>query len=223
MSKNMKGVLGNQYGKVGPVVARKFRNENVYSAYQGNVANPRTEKQEIHRLRFKTLSQLAHDMACGARWGFVTASKGTNLSPRNMFQKVNWNFVTAAGLDAISVDYTSLQVSKGGLAPVSSAECNFDTPNTVKVDWTRTGAACQCTPNDKVYIFVYCADVKSGILSAPISTSDNTKDIEVPNDWNGLKVYVYMFCRNEGGMYGDNNIPAGECSSTTFAGQGNIG
>lgn len=219
----MKGVLGNQYGKVGPVVARKFRNENVYSAYQGNVANPRTESQEQHRNRFRGMSQLAHSMACGAIFGFRTAAKGTNLSPRNLFQKTNWEFVTARDATSLSVDYMSLQVSKGGLAPVSTATCNFDTPNTVKVDWTRSGAACQVTPNDNAYIYVYCPDVKKGIMSAPIAAREATKDVQVPSDWNGLKVYVYMFCRNDGGVYGDNNIPAGECSPTTFVGLGNIG
>lgn len=219
----MKGVLGNQYGKVGPVVARKFRNENVYSAYQGNVANPNTELQQQHRYRFKGMSELAHNMACGAIFGFRTAAKGTNLSPRNLFQKTNWEFVTAPTATSLSVDYMSLQVSKGGLANVSFADCNFDKPNTVTVNWTRNGAACQCTPNDKVYIYVYCSDVKMGILSAPIAANEGTKEVEVPSDWNGLKVYVYVFCRNEGGAYGDNNIPAGECSPTFFAGSGNIG
>lgn len=219
----MKGVLGNQYGKVGPVVARKFRNENVYSAYQGNVANPNTEAQQTHRIRFAAMSQLAHGMACGAIFGFKTYAKGTNLSPRNWFQKTNWEFVTAPTPTSVSTDFLSLKVSRGGLAPLSSAECNFDIPSKVVVDWTRNGAACQCTPNDNTYIVVYCPDVKQAIISAPVEVREARAEVAVPAMWNGLKVYVYGFCRNDGGDYGDNGIPAGECSDSTFVGQGNIG
>lgn len=220
----MKGVLGNQYGKVGPVVARKFRNENVYSAYQGNVANPRTEKQETHRVRFKELSQLAHNMACGARMGFVAAAKGTNLSPRNMFQKINWKYVTASAPDALNVDYTSLVVAKGGLSNVSFDAANFDTPSQVRVDFTDNAAVCQRTPNDKAYLVVYCPDVKQSMMSAgkTISASGDIS-VVVPNDWNGLKVHVWGFTRNEGDGVPELGIVAGECSDSQYCGSGNIG
>ena len=223
MSKNVKGVLGEQYGKVGPVVARKFREENVYSAYQKNVANPRTDAQETHRMRFKVMSELAHNIACGAIFGFRTAAKGTNMSPRNLFQKTNWPLVTATGTGTVNIDYTLMAVSKGGLSNIHPDFPQFDIPSTVKVDFMETASPCQRTKNDKAYIYVYCPDAKQGILSEPIAIADGTGSVKVPTHWNGLKVHVWMFCRNEGAEVPEFGIQAYECSPSTYVGSGNIG
>lgn len=223
MSKNMKGVLGEQYGKVGPVVARKFRTDNVYSAYQKNVSNPRTEPQEIQRMKFKALSQLAHNFACGAIFGFRTAAKGTNKSPRNLFQKTNWPMIEANSLDSFRIDYTGMAVSKGGLDNVAFGVPNFDIPNTVKVTFVNNFVACQQTPNDRVYIFVYCPDAETGILSEGVKRNEANISVEVPALWNGLKVHVYGFCRNEGQAVEEFGLAAGEASPTQYVGTGNIG
>lgn len=220
----MKGVLGNQYGKIGPVVARKFRNENVYSAYQGNVANPRTTKQQTHRLRFVAMSGLAHSMACGAIFGFRTWAKGTKWSPRNVFQKYNWPAVTASSPNAVVVDYTSLVVAKGGLSNVSFEAPSFDTPSQVRIDFTDNGANCQRTPNDHAYLVVYCPDMKQSILSEGKKISEGSDiAVSVPADWNGAKVHVWGFTRNEGDAVPELGIMAGECSDSLYCGSGNIG
>lgn len=223
MSKNVKGVLGEQYGKVGPVVARKFREENVYSAYQKNVANPRTEAQKSHRYRFKAMSELAHNIACGAIFGFRTAAKGTNMSPRNLFQKTNWPFVTATSSGTVNIDFTGMVVSKGGLSGVYPEMPQFDVPMKVKVDFSEIGIPCQRTANDKAYIYVYCPDAKQGILSDPIDIADETGSVEVPAYWTSMKVHVWIFCRNEGAEVPEFGIQAGECSPSYYCGSGNIG
>lgn len=223
MSKNIKGVLGEQYGKVGPVVARKFREENVYSAYQKNVANPRTDPQMIHRRRFKAMSQLAHNIACGAIFGFRTAAKGTNLSPRNLFQKTNWNCISATGTGTLNIDYTGMVVSKGGLSCVHPDVPLFDIPQQVKVDFSESGSACQRTKKDKVYLYVYCPDATQGILSEPVDVAEQTISVKVPGYWNGMKVHVWIFCRNEGAEVPEFGIQAGECSPSAYCGSGTIG
>ena len=223
MSKNIKGVLGEQYGKVGPVVARKFREENVYSAYQKNVANPRTKAQMAHRARFKAMSTLAHNIACGAIFGFRTAAKGTNLSPRNLFQKVNWPRVTSTSSGTANIDYIGLEVSKGGLSGVHPDMPQFDVPMQVKVDFGDTGSACQRTKNDKVYLYVYCPDAEQGVLSEPVDVADQTISVKVPSYWTGMKAHVWIFARNEGPEVPEFGIQAGECSPSSYCGSGNIG
>lgn len=223
MSKNIKGILGDQYGKVGPVVGRKFREENVYSAYQKNVFNPRTEKQQLQRMKFKALSQLAHNFACGAIFGFLTAAKGTNHSPRNLFQKTNWPAIHADFLDSLNVEYSSMQVSKGGLANVFFEAANFDVPNTVKVPFRNVGSPCQRTTNDRAFIYIYCPDVATGIRSGEVKLDEGNITVEVPTNWNGLKVHIWGFTRNQGEANVELGIPAGECSDSQYVGSGNIG
>lgn len=220
----MKGVLGNQYGKVGPVVARKFRNENVYSAYQGNVANPRTNKQQIHRYRFAGMSELAHNMACGAIFGFRTWAKGTKWSPRNVFQKANWDAVTSSAVGSLNIDYMALVVAKGGLSNVNFEAPNFDVPSEVTMDFTDTGAPCQRTANDAVYMVIYCPETKQSIMSAPKPIAQGSSvSVHVPADWTGEKVHVYGFTRNEGDGVPEIGVVAGECSDSAYCGFGNIG
>ena len=224
MSKNAKGILGQQVGKVGPVVARLFRGENVYTAYQPVVANPKTEAQTIHRMIFKAISVLAHGFGCGARIGFLTFAKGTKLSPRNWFQKTNFAAITATAVDTLNIDFTSFKVARGGLYGAGFGVLDFDTPSKVIVDFTRAYApACQCTPNDKVYLYVYCPDINTGILSAPVAYDGSTVEVQVPVDWNGLKVHVWGFARNEGQADEEKGIAAGECSDSVYLGTGNIG
>lgn len=223
MSKNMKGVLGEQFGKVGPVVARKFRTENVYSAYQKNVSNPRTEAQQIQRMKFKALSELAHNFACGAIFGFRAAAKGTNKSPRNLFQKTNWPMIEANTLDSMRIDYTGMSVSKGGLDNVAFGTPSFDTPGSVKVTFVNSFVACQQTTNDKVYVYIYCPDAKTGVLSEGVKRNEATITVQVPAYWMGLRVHVYGFCRNEGQAVEEFGIAAGEASPTQYCGSGDIG
>ena len=223
MSKNMKGILGDQYGKVGPVVGRKFREENVYSAYQKNVFNPRSKAQQVHRMRFKALSKLAHGFACGAIFGFRTAAKGTNLSPRNLFQKTNWTSVQASTLDDLSIEYSSMLVSRGSLSNVSFNAPNFDVPNRISVSFQDHGAPCQRTTGDRAFVYVYCPDAGSGILSGEVKLEDARVSIDTPLAWNGLKVHVWGFVRNQGAANLELGIPAGECSDSQYCGSGNIG
>lgn len=219
----MKGILGDQYGKVGPVVGRKFREENVYSAYQKNVFNPNTEKQQLQRMKFKVLSALAHNFACGAIFGFRTAAKGTNLSPRNLFQKTNWPMIVATTLDSMRIDYSGMLVSKGALSNVQFGTPNFETPRQVRVTFAEFGAPCQRTPNDRVFLYVFCPDAEQGILSSEVKVNEGSVALDVPDAWTGLRVHVYGFVRNQGAAVEEFGIPAGECSDSQYLGQGEIG
>lgn len=222
MSKNMKGILGAQYGKIGPVVGRKFREENVYSAYQKNVANPRSSAQMAHRYRFRALSILSHDMACGAIFGFRTAAKGTNLSPRNLFQKTNFPAITSLSSGTVNIDYTSIVISKGGLSVVNFDTPSFDTPLSVIVDFNEHGAPCQRTDGDRVFVYVYSPDARQGILSGEVEIIDQSVRINVPGLWTGTRVHVWGFVRNQGPADIEKDIRAGECSPSQYLGSGTI-
>lgn len=224
MSKNAKGILGQQVGKVGPVVARRFRDLEVYSAYQPKVKNPRTQKQQLNRLRFATISSLAHGFGCAVRLGFGAAVRGTKESMRNRFTKLNIANVEAIGQDSVNVDYTALVVAQGGLCPVHFNSPLFDTPNSVMVGFDELNAnACQKTANDKVYVVVYNPDAKLAVVGEGVARSEQKAMVEVPSTWNGCKVQVYGFVRNDGEANTEFSIAAGECSDSQYIGSGSIG
>lgn len=224
MSKNAKGLLGEQVGKVGPVVARMYRGVNIYSAYQPNVSNPKSAKQKVQRTHFAVMSRLAHNFACGAIFGFRTAVAGTKWSARNLFQKVNWDMITITGDGSASIDYTGILVARGGLSNVSPDVPQFDTPNHVVVDFTDLASPCQRTVNDVVYAYVYCPDAKAGVLSSGAKIAEDTSvSVKVSSLWNGLKAHVWMFTRNEGDPVPAQGIVAGECSDSVYVGSGFLG
>lgn len=224
MSKNAKGILGQQVGKVGPVVARKFRNLYVYSAYQPNVKNPRTQKQQLNRLRFSTISKIAHGFGCAVRLGFAAAVRGTKESMRNRFSKLNIANLTPSGVDSVDVDYTAFVVAQGGLCPVYFNSPLFDTPQTVEVPFDDMMVnACQKTANDKVYVVVYNPDAKLAVISEGVERNAGKIDVVVPSNWNGSKVQVYGFVRNDGDANTEFDIAAGECSDSRYIGSGTIG
>ena len=224
MSKNVKGVLGQQVGKVGPVVARKFRNLDVYSAYQPNVKNPRSQKQQENRLRFATISRIAHGFGCAVRLGFGAAVRGSKESMRNRFTKLNIPNVTTDGVDSVKVDYTAIVVAQGGLCPVHFDMPLFDTPNSVMVNFDEMNAnACQKTANDKVYVVVYSSDANLAVVGEGVARSQKKVMVEVPSNWNGTKVQVYGFVRNDGEANTEFDIAAGECSDSQYIGSGTIG
>lgn len=224
MSKNVKGVLGQQVGKVGPVVARRFRNLEVYSAYQPNVKNPRSQKQQDNRLRFATLSRLAHGFGCAVRLGFTAAVRGTKESPRNRFTRLNAGAVTASGPDSADIDFTAMVVAQGGLCPVRFGTPEFDTPMEVSVPFDEMQAnACQKTANDKVYIIVFSPSDNLAVVSEGVERSSQKVTAKVPSRWNGVKVQVFGFVRNDGEANTEFNIAAGECSDSQYVGSGSIG
>lgn len=224
MSKNAKGVLGQQVGKVGPVVARKFRNLDVYSAYQPSVKNPRTSKQQLNRLRFATVSRLAHGFGCAVRLGFGAAVRGTKESMRNRFMRLNVANVTTIGPDSVDIDYTGFVVAQGGLCPVHFNTPLFDTPMSVVVNFDEMNAnACQKTANDKVYVVVYNPDANLAVVGEGVERSENKVEVHVPSNWNGTKVQVYGFVRNDGEANTEFDIAAGECSDSQYIGSGSIG
>lgn len=223
MSKNAKGILGQQVGKVGPVVGRLFRGEIIYSAYQPVVGNPKTNAQLVHRAKFAAVSATGHAFGCATRLGFGRAVAGTKYSPRNLFAKLNQGAFTASTPESVVVSYPNLVIAAGGLCPVSFDVPSFAEPLKVSVNYVDGVNGCQKTPSDKVYLVAFAPDMNQAVVSTGEARDEGTIELEVPSTWNGLKVHVWGFVRNDGQLYEPLQIPAGECSGSTYVGTGTIG
>ena len=188
MSKVTKKILGSARGRVGDVVFRKFRVATVASAYQPTPRDPKTNAQQLVRTRFGALRALAVSFAPIATIGFGTATKGTMLTPRNLFVKRNWKNVTASEPGTAVVDYSELTVAEGSLPSVAFKTPHFDNPNEVEVLWDDVATL---GLDAKVYVFAYCQDKGFGILSHYVTAGSGTVTLEVPASWSGLRVELY--------------------------------
>lgn len=214
-----KGILAPFKNKIGTVVGRRWRAGRwTMNSYQGDVRNPRTTAQQTQRLRFAAAGQLGsvfYDAIDISLNYFLKTNPTTQVGE---FVKRNMPFITATGPTALTVDYTSLTLCKGSLADVGFDAPGFDIPSQVKVDWQAHLQSPNASPNDKVYVFVYCPDTKSGILAEPKERSAATMDVTVPIDWNGLKVHLYGFVVSDK----TNRKRPNAVSTSRYIGSGNI-
>ena len=194
MAKYRLGVMGTFKNKVGIVVGRKWRNLNVMSAYQGDVKNPNTSKQQLVRMKFGTLSSLAAAFSKAVRYGYAGVSAGTKVPQRCAFIKDNYegNVVEITLPSTIDVDYTNMQVSKGSHMEASFGSPNFDEPLTVTVAFSYEIITDFSKVNDKVHLVVYNPG-DNRVVMAQAAASTRTISCVVPNAWNGETVHVWAF------------------------------
>lgn len=215
-----KGILAPFKNRIGTVVGRRWRaGKWTMNSYQGDVKNPRTTAQQTQRLRFSAAGQLGsafYDAIDISLNYFLKTHPTTQVGE---FVKRNMQFITATGPDSLNVDYTSLTLCKGPLAEVGFEAPGFDTPGQIKVDWQAHLQVASADANDKVYVFVYCPDTKSGFLAEPKERSTGNMDITVPGDWNGLKVHLYGFVTSDK----TNRKKPNSVSNSVYIGSGNIG
>ena len=217
MSKNFKGYMGDQIGKLGPAVGRRWKNRMVYSSYQGKVKNPKTPEQQIVRARFAALSNLATEFTTAFMTGMGLAAKNANVSERNLFFRKNWDAVRAEAPESVTVGYSAMALSWGSLKGVTFSGARFDEALTVKANFTANQTSVKTDASDEVYIFAYAPEVDEGVLSAPANRDDGTLSMSVPSGWNGLTVHVWGF--TVGGKKGLNK---GLASMTSYIGNGTI-
>lgn len=187
------GYLSPIRKKLGNAVGRKWRNLDVLSVYQPNVRNPKTSAQQINRYRFGALSRIAMNVATTLLLGFEAVTRGTKVPVRSYFIKENWSKVTATSAGVVTVNYTDLVFSKGGLPLVQFGNPSFSGVLEVVVPLADSGSATGADPNDDAYMLVYDVDNGESILSEPKRRSDEEIVVRVPGYWNGHHVHCYGF------------------------------
>ena len=218
MAKYYGGPNSPYYGKVGAVVARKWRTENVVSMYQPKVSNPQTKSQMMNRQKFAALSDLCGALAKAINIGFKPMSMGNKLFPRCWFMKKNFGNVIATDIDAVELDYSSMLIAEGNLPEVHFGAAHFDEPLTVSVSFTAMGDAPGASPNDEVYLLAYCPDDGRSVLSNAVRRNEDQVVMNVPAYWSGAKVQLWGFVTKAGELDTVDDV-----SKSAYIGSGNIG
>ena len=216
MSKNFKGYMGDQIGKLGTAVGRRWKRKMVYAAYQGRVKNPRTEDQMLVRARFKQLGEMSGSFLNAIKLGLAIQAEKHDYTEVDHFIKRNWNAVTASEPDEVTVDFGALVVSEGHLTEVSFKTPSFAEEKKVTVAFDSNSDSEDAKGDDKVYLFVYQPDINRGVMTLPVSRSAGTITATVPARWSGMQVHVYGF------TVGGDPSNMGNPSDSTYIGSGTI-
>lgn len=217
MGKFYGGPNSPYYGKVGAVVARKWRTENVVSMYQPKVSNPQTKAQTIVRKRFAELSNLCGVMAKAINIGFYPDSLGNKAFPRAIFMRKNFGNVTADQQGEVEIDYSSILIADGSLPEVHFGMADFSTANTIRVTFTPNGDDPDASTTDKVYLVAFNYDEDRCIVSEPVARNAQSVSITAPVYWSGEKVHLYGFVVKAGELNSMDDV-----SKSNYIGSGNM-
>ena len=217
MSKNNMGYMGDQIGKLGTAVGRKWKRKMVYAAYQKNVRNPKTDDQMLVRARFTMLTGLSQRFYPATKLGLQAMSSNRQCTEGNCFLNLNYGHVSGNTPETLEVSLPALEVSSGPVPAVNvGASLNVSQPNKVTVQLTYTDPTNPFSSTDDViYAFAYCPAVRQGRLSDGVArrTDDKVSVENLPASWSGLEVYVYVFV-----VGGKKSHYAGYASQTIYAG-----
>ncbi|MBR1549972.1 MAG: hypothetical protein IJ634_04975 [Bacteroidales bacterium] len=221
MAKQSEGFLGGFSGRLGPAVGYRWKGIWCVRSQPRFVKNPRTEAQQQHRAMFKAEVQLAGRMRWALNIGLKLPSDELNLTPMNLFVKGNQHAFSAVD-GSLAVDYPSLRISGGTVAPVAITEATLGAPasrrqagkmpalhqgpNILNITFEKNPLRRTCSAYDNVYFWVFCEELQQGYLSNPVYRRVQRASIALPDDFQDCTLHVYAFAQDE----------QGRCSETAY-------
>lgn len=206
MAKTGMGGLDGFQGKIGPVVGYRWNGKWCMRGRPRQVRNPRTDKQMDHRSMFKQEVQLAAAMRWAVTAGLTDTAREHGMTSYNLFVNINQPCFGFADGELV-VDYASLALSTGPVAPIALGSPTIDEHDVLTVGFEKNPQRMRCSNTDLVNIFVYCPSLKQGVPAEPVFRSTGRVAIVLPTWFHGLEVHVYGFAQDS----------KGRCSTTSYA------
>ena len=211
MATTINGQLLGLSGRVGPLVTYPWRGKWVARTFASKPKNPRTEKQQSHRMLFKQQVQLAGRMNWVLRETMDAVSMENGMTACNYFIKRNQAAFNAEE-GVLAVDWSSLVLSEGPVAPVAFGAPEVTEGTTLVVGFERNPRHMRADNYDRVYVYMYCPELQRGFFSAPVYRREQRIAVVLPEMFVGHEVHLW-------GMVQDN---AGRWSETLYIGCGPI-
>ncbi|MCX2453388.1 DUF6266 family protein [Pedobacter sp. PLR] len=188
------GVFGPFNGRVGDVVAAKWKDVNVVKNRPAKSKKPATVTQIDQRARFGLGTTFAGKAAEMIAIGF--RGMAGNVTPTNIVAKQLLKDCITGTYPNYVLDYPKISLSKDGNLDLGSKLSVQVLPEqTVQVSWvmdTKPGKVTDAT--DKVYILLYNADKHKSIKSGDgLVRGDSPVNLYVPGSFIGDKVHCWLF------------------------------
>lgn len=198
MARQTDGILGGFNGKVGTVVGYRWKGLWCMRAHNAFAHNPRTEAQQAHRALFKAEVQLAGRMRWAVNKGLKLASDELSMTPMNLFVSANQQAFSEVD-GRLAVDYPSLRISGGTVAPVALTEASVDEDNVLNVKFEKNPLRRTCSAHDEVFFWVYSEELETGYLSNPVYRRVQQASVALPDMFEGCSLHVYAFAQDSAG------------------------
>ena len=223
MAKLEQGILGPFRGKVGTVVGYLWKGRHVVRAYRREINYPNTEMQQAEREWFVGMVRFAATARQALLLGLREKAARDVMTEGNVFVRMNKSCFgrdaacrvrSAAAMDMpraaadmascgstadaarrvrTGVDYEYIRIAEGSAAPVRFTTASVDENNVLHVDFEKNSGMTRAKASDKVYVYVYNADTREGLLSHPAERRRGQLEMQLPEGWNELNVKMWGF------------------------------
>ena len=192
MAKQDIRTTGGVRGPVGNLIGYNWRGKWCWRTKPAHVANPCTDRQVNCRDKFGEEVRLAGYMNNVLRDTLDVASLGEEMTAGNYFVHINQGAFDWQNEELV-VDYEALQISAGPVAPVEFTEVEVSEQQVLTVRFTRGDTQRWNSSEDRVSVYLYCPELKSGI--APVAVTRRSKMLQtlLPDYMMGKVVHLYGY------------------------------
>lgn len=188
-------MYGKVVNKAGGLVWALWNGLNTQRAHNAHVSNPRTANQLRVRAHFSVLAQLAKGFRPALLMAMHSTAKAAVNTIYGWFIKVNYPFVSISAGGLVTVEYSSLMVTKGGCRSVNtSGSIDWGTTEHLKIQVpiSNEGMTDE-NKDDEVYLVVFNPETKESVLSMAATRQDDKVSVDCPASFNGVVCHLYMF------------------------------
>ncbi len=207
MAKFENGYMGGFSGKLGSAIGYMWNGKWCLRSRPAQVSNPRTEAQQEHRAAFREQVRLAARMRWVLLQSMTEAARAAGMTAYNLFVSLNQHAFSTEGGE-LKVDYQSLVLSLGPVAPVQARQVVATGGLRLEVDFERNPLHQQCDAYDAVHLYVYSPSLGQGYLAAPVYRRQKKVSVLLPDIFEGSEVHIYLYVSDQ----------QGRCSQTTYGG-----
>ncbi|HOV36882.1 MAG TPA: DUF6266 family protein [Dysgonamonadaceae bacterium] len=202
------GILGGFSGKVGTVVGGSWKGISYMRSLAQNVKNPRTDAQMTQRSKFALTLAFLKPITNYVRVGFKPyATKQTAFNAAMSYIVAN---AVSGEYPNHTLDFAKVLVSRGSLFPVENASAEADAGK-ITISWTDNSGISDALPTDVAMPLVFNPlKVEAVFSTSAAARADGMAEINLPADWAGDNVEVYLGFVSADGKAIANSIYLGE-------------
>lgn len=207
MGKINQGILGGFSGKVGTVVGGSWKGITYMRAKAVSVANPKTEAQLSQRARFIVALRFLQPCTDFLRIGYKNyAIKQTAFNAAMSYTLSN---AITGTYPSFGIDHSKVMLSRGALTTAVNVQAVVS-GGTVKISWDDNSSSGSAKPTDRALAIVVNPDNGEAVYDVAGATrSSGTELLNIPPDWTGDTVEVYLGFISEDGKEVANSVYAG--------------
>lgn len=207
MGKIKQGILGGFSGTVGTVIGGTWKGITYMRAKAVSTSNPRTEAQQSQRAKFALGVRFLQSCTDFIRTGYKNyAIKQTASNAALSY--ILANAVTGSYPD-YQIDYARVMVSRGALTIPANAQAGI-TGGAVRITWDDNSTSGSAKPSDKALAIVINPDNGEAVYKTEGATrTGGVETLNIPTDWTGDEVEVYLGFISEDGKEVSNSVYAG--------------